>query len=227
MILSAVVHAALVLAVVYGGTRLVVADRMPGAGRGRGGGGGGGGARALLLFAPPAAPPAGPTLPLPPQLVMPKAAPIPLPEMQPPDLPSPTLSTAQLLASLGPGEGPGKGTGAGPGAGSGTGGGTGSGRGPGMGPDSGGGGGSLYPPTPKQIILPPSDRPASVRGTTIVVRFEISERGDVMRVSMSPTPRDRSFASEFTERLRRYTFTPATTLDGHPVAAIYEIRITL
>ena len=227
MILSAVVHVALVFAVIYSGSRLMVADRMPGAGRGRGGGGGGGGARALLLYTPPAPPAAGPALPLPPQLQMPKAVPIPLPELKPPDIAPPTLSTAQLLAALGPGEGPGKGTGAGPGAGAGTGGGTGSGRGTGMGPDSGGGGGNLYPPSPRQIILPPSDRPASVRGTTITVRFEISPRGEVMRVSLSPTPRDRSFADQFAERLRRYAFNPATTLDGRPVAAIYEIRITL
>jgi len=158
---------------------------------------------------------------------MPKVTPVPLPEIRPPDVAPPTLSTAQLLAALGPGEGPGKGAGLGPGAGTGTGGGTGAGRGPGMGPDSGGAGGSLYPPTPRQIILPPADRPASVRGTTVTVRFEISERGDVMRVSLSPTLPDRSFAHEFTQRLQRYTFTPATTLDGRPVAAIYQIRITL
>ncbi len=227
MLLSAAVHAGLVLLIVYGGTRLAEADRMPGAGPGRGGGGGGGGARALLLFTPPAAEAAGPALQEPPPLVVPKADPIPLPEVQPLDAPPPQISDAQLLAALGPGAGPGKGTGAGPGAGSGSGGGTGPGRGTGVGPDSGGGGGSLYPPRPKQIILPPSDRPASVRGTTITVRFEISERGDVMRVSLSPTPKDRSFASQFAERLRRYTFSPATTLDGRPVAAIYEIRITL
>jgi protein TonB len=227
VILSAVVHAALILFGVYSGSRLMVADRMPGAGRGRGGGGGGGGARALVLFTPPAPAAASPVLPLPPRLVVPKAPPVPLPEMKPPDVAPPQLSTEQLLAALGPGAGPGKGVGAGPGAGSGSGGGTGSGRGSGIGPDSGGAGGKLYPPTPRQIILPPSDRPASVRGTTITVRFEISERGDVMRVSMNPTPRDRAFASQFAERLKRYTFTPATTLDGRPVAAIYEIRITL
>jgi protein TonB len=223
VILSAAVHAALILLGVYGGTRLMVADRMPGAGPGRGGGGGGGGARAVLLFTPPAAPAAEAALPLPPQLVMPKAAPIPLPEVKPPDVAPPSVSAEQLLASLGPGTGPGKG----PGAGSGTGGGTGSGRGPGMGPDSGGGGGSLYPPVPRQMILPPMDRPASVRGVTVTVRFEISERGDVMRVSYNPQLRDRSYASQFTERMKHYTFSPATTLDGRPVAAIYQITITL
>jgi protein TonB len=180
----------------------------------------------VLLFTPPAAA-AGPALPLPPQLVMPEAAPIPLPEVKPLDIAPPTVSAAQLLASLGPGAGPGKGAGAGPGAGSGSGGGTGSGRGPGMGPDSGGAGGSLYPAQPRQMILPPMDRPASVRGTKVTVRFEISERGDVMRVSYSPELRDRSYASQFTDRMKHYTFKPATTLDGRPVASIYQITITL
>ena len=223
VILSAAVHAALIFLGVYGGTRLMVADRMPGAGPGKGGGGGGGGARALLLFTPPAAPAAEPALPLPPQLVMPRAAPIPLPEVKPPEAAPPAISADQLLASLGTGKGPG----AGPGAGGGTGGGTGTGRGPGTGPDSGGGGGSLYPATPKQLILPPMDRPASVRGTKITVLFEISDRGDVMRVSINPMPRDRSWASQFEQRLRQYKFNPATTLDGHPVASILPMTLGL
>ena len=57
--------------------------------------------------------------------------------------------------------------------------------------------------------------------------FEISERGEVMRVSLDPMPRDRGFARELLERLRRYRFTPARTLDGRPVAAIYPFTITL
>jgi hypothetical protein len=71
------------------------------------------------------------------------------------------------------------------------------------------------------------DRPASVRGVTVTVRFEISERGDVMRVSYSPEFRDRSYASQFIEKMRHFTFYPATTLDGRPVASILPIRITL
>jgi hypothetical protein len=224
--LSAALHAALALAIVWSGTRLMVADRMPGAGRGRGGGGGGGGNRTLLLFVPPSQE-AAPALPPPPPLVMPKAQPIPLPPMQAPVLPPPSLSPEQLLAMLGPGQGPGKGSGLGPGGGSGTGGGTGSGTGPGVGPDSGGGGGRGYPPQPQGLLMPPPDRPASVRGTMVTARFEISARGDVMRVSLDPMPRDRKFAAAFLERLRRYTFTPAYSLDGRPVAAAFEIRITL
>ena len=152
---------------------------------------------------------------------------MPLPEIRPPEVAPPTLTAAQLLAALGPGEGAGKGTGAGPGAGTGTGGGTGSGRGPGMGPDSGGAGGSLYPPTPRQVIMPPSDRPASVRGKMFTILFEISERGDVMRVSINPMPSDHGFARDFLERLRRYRFTPARTLDGRPIAVLYPLTITL
>ncbi len=229
VILSAVVHLALAALVVWSGTRLMVADRMPGEGSGRGGGGGGGGSRALLLFQTPAPASPAPALPPAPPLVMPKEAAVRLPELKPPDLPAPTVSAEQLLATLGPALGPGQGTGAGPGAGSGSGGGTGSGRGPGAGPDSGGGGGGgkIYPPQPQGVIMPPPERPSSVRGTTVTVLFEISARGEVMRVSIDPMPRDRKFAEAFLERLRRYTFTPATTLDGRPVAAVFPIRITL
>lgn len=223
VILSAAVHAALALAVVWSGSRLILADRMPGAGRG--GGGGGGGSRTLLLFVPPAQA-AAPALPPPPALVMPQAPPIPLPQMQALVIPPPNLSSEQLLAMLGPGQGPGKGSGLGPGAGAGTGGGSGSGTGPGAGPDSGGGG-RVYPPQPQGIIMPPPDRPASVHGTVVTARFEISARGDVMRVSLDPMPRDRKFAAAFLDRLRRYTFTPAYSLDGRPVAAAFQISFTL
>ncbi len=231
VILSAVVHLGLAALVLWSGSRLLVADRMPGEGSGRGGGGGGGGGRALLLFQQPAPTAAVAALPVPPPppLVMPRTPPIPLPEVKPAEIPPPNLTAEQLLSALNPGSGPGQGPGIGPGAGSGSGGGTGSGRGPGVGPDSGsgGGGGRIYPPQPQGIIMPPPDRPSSVRGMTVTVLFEISARGEVMRVSIDPMPRDRKFADAFLERLRRYTFTPAYTLDGHPIAAVYPIRITL
>jgi hypothetical protein len=226
VILSAALHAVLILAIAWSGTRLLEESRVPGPGHGPGGGGGGGGNRMLLVFTPPAQAPAAPALPTPPPLVMPRQPPLPLPDVAPPELETPRIAAAQLLSALGPGQGAGRGTGAGPGAGSGTGGGTGSGVGPGIGPDSGGGG-RFYPPQPQGIILPPPDRPSSLHGTTVTARFEISARGEVMRVSLSPMPRDHRFANAFLERLRRYTFTPAYTLDGRPIAAAFEIRITL
>ena len=61
----------------------------------------------------------------------------------------------------------------------------------------------------------------------LTVRFEISERGEVLNVEVDPPIRDRGYRNEFMERMRRYTFTPAYTVDGRPVRAVFPVLITL
>ncbi len=224
MILSAAVHLAAVLFLLWTGTQLMVADREPGSGRGRGGGGGGN--RTVAAALPPAPAAAAPAPPAP-AIVMPEQLAVVIPQVQPDTTHRAPAPAQPAAAGQGPGEGPGKGAGAGPGTGTGSGGGSGSGVGPGTGPDSGGGGGRVYLPQVQGINLPPSDRPSSLRGTTVTAVFEISATGEVMHVALDPAPRDRKFASEFLERLRRFTFTPAHTPDGHPVAALFRINFTL
>src|SRR5574340_6223 len=71
VILSAAVHAGVVLALLWGGTRLVMDSRAPGPGHGKGGGGGGGGgARTVVLYQA-----AAPAPPAPPQQLVVKTAP--------------------------------------------------------------------------------------------------------------------------------------------------------
>jgi len=226
--LSAAVHIGLIALAVWGGRRLAEAGLAPGEGGGRsGGGGGGGGNRGFVVFTLPAALPPAPAAPA---LVVPSLQALTVPMTLPPEE-VPQQVSVEDLASLaqptGSGLGAGQGPGVGPGSGSGTGGGSGSGVGTGVGPDSGRGRGSYYPPQPQGIIMPPPDRPSELRGTTVTAHFEISARGEVLRVTLDPPIRDRRFSGEFVERLRRYTFTPAYTRDGRPMAAPFEIRITL
>ena len=224
--LSAVLHLGLLALVLWGQHRMMEAGLMPGAGPGRGGGGGGGGRVFAVLALPPAlraAPPA-------PALTVPSLQALTLPVEQPAEEVPIQMSAdelAALIRATAPGNGAGQGSGTGPGSGSGSGGGSGGGVGPGVGNDSGGGGGNVFAPQPQGIILPPPDRPSDLRGTTVRVRFEISARGEVLDVSLDPPIRDRKFRSDFLERLRRYTFTPAYTRDGRAVAGVFEIRITL
>jgi hypothetical protein len=226
VILSAAVHVAVVLLLVWSGTRLMEADRAPGRGRGRGGGGGGGGNRTLVLLVPPA--PAAPApAPPAPAIVIPTQVSLVIPEVRPDTTPRAPAPAPPAVEGQGPGEGAGKGPGAGPGSGTGSGGGNGSGVGPGTGPDSGGGGGRVYPPQVQGIILPPPDRPSSLRGTKVDAVFEISATGEVTHVALDPTPKDRKFANAFLERLRRYTFAPAYTVDGRRIAGLIRITITL
>jgi hypothetical protein len=77
------------------------------------------------------------------------------------------------------------------------------------------------------MVLPPDNRPSSLRGTTITVVFEVSAGGTVTHVALDPTPKDRKFTNEFLDRLRRYTFIPAHTIDGQPVADLFMIKVTL
>ncbi|MDO8665275.1 MAG: hypothetical protein Q7J79_01585, partial [Gemmatimonadales bacterium] len=186
-IVSAALHAAIVAAIILAGTTFEEVLGSPGAGSGRGGGGGGGGNRAFAVFALPAS--ASATIPPPPPLVVPDQLSLQVPVVKPPDPeirpPSAAELAAQAVTGAGPGEGPGQGAGAGPGAGSGTGGGVGSGVGPGVGADSGGAG-RIFPPQPQSVIFQPTGQPASLRGVRLTVRFEISERGEVLGVEVDP-----------------------------------------
>ena len=218
--LSAVAHVALLALVLWGQHRMIEAGLMPGLGPNKPGGGGGGGAVVVLFVQPPAAAAA-------PAVQTPQLQVVTTPAVQPPEE-VPVQMSPEEIRSLLQAATPGNGTGVGPGSGTGSGGGSGAGTGPGTSADSGGAGGNVFAPQPQGIILPPSDRPSSVkRGTVVVVRFEVSARGEVLDVTIDPPIRDRHYQAEFLDRLRRYTFTPAYTRDGHAVPGVLEIRITL
>ena len=227
LLLSAVLHLGVLVAFVWGGRHLAEVSGRPGEGPGRGGGGGGGGNRMFAVFtASAAAMPAPP----PPPIVMPSQLSMQIPLTRLPEVDQPAApSVSDLLRQTqgaGPGQGEGSGTGGGPGSGGGTGGGVGSGRGTGVGPDSGGTG-RVFPPQPQGIILPPTGAPANLRGVRLTVRFEISERGEVLNVEVDPPIRNRGYRNEFMDRMRRYTFSPAYNLDGRPVRAVFPVQITL
>ena len=225
VILSAALHLGVVLLLLWSGSRLLIDDRAPGPGHGRGGGGGGGN-RTLVLYVPPAAATPAPPPPTP-EIVMPKQVAVVVPVVRADTTPrAPAPAPVQPSAGQGPGEGAGKGPGKGPGSGSGSGGGSGSGVGPGTGPDSGGGG-TVYPASPQGIILPPTHPPSALHGTRLTAVFEVSASGQVTHVALDPTPKDRSFANDLLDRLRRYTFTPAHTPDGQPMPSVFRITFTL
>jgi hypothetical protein len=221
--LSAAVHLLLIVLAAWGTYRsLAESEGDPGDGSSRRGGGGGG-SRAFTVLA---LAPALPSAPPPPALTVPSLAALTVPMEQPPEA-VPQQVTAEELARLA--QATGVGTGGGPGSGTGSGGGTGSGRGPGVGSDSGAGGGrgTYFEPQPQGMILPPADKPSSVRGLRVTARFEISATGEVLRVTLEPALPDRRYQSEFLDRLRRYTFTPASSPDGRPVPGVFVVRFEL
>jgi hypothetical protein len=101
--------------------------------------------------------------------------------------------------------------------------------------DGRGGGGSgdegasrIVAPVPRGMILPPPDRPRSVRGQEVTVWIFVTDRGRVAADSTRldpPTPDAR-----YNDRLRRsaseWVFEPARR-DGQPVGAWYPYEIIL
>jgi hypothetical protein len=101
--------------------------------------------------------------------------------------------------------------------------------GTGVGNDSGpgGGGGTVFPPGLQGIILPPPGAPHELKGQRLTVTFRISDKGEVVSVEVNPQIRDRGYRNEFLDRMRRYTFTPAMTRDGHAIAAEMNVIVTV
>jgi hypothetical protein len=217
--LSAVVHVGLLVLVLWGQHRMIEAGLMPGLGPNKPGGGGGDGRVVVLYVQPPAAPAA-------PAVEAPHLQVVTTPAVQPPEE-VPVQMSAEEIRSLLQAATPGNGTGAGPGSGTGSGSGSGSGTGPGTTADSGGAGGNIFPPRLDGFIVPPVDRPASVRGTTFRVRLEVSARGEVLDMTIDPPIRDRHYRDEFIDRLKRCTITPARTRDGRAVPGVLELFFTL
>lgn len=162
-------------------------------------------------------------IPPPPEPIPRPPAPLPVPsevevEIKPQPDPTPAQPTTGSAATGGVGTGQGDRSGAG----------VGDGRGQGAGGDGDAGTSRVTPPTPRGLILPPSDRPSRVRGKEVVVYVFVTDRGRVLADStrLAPPTGD----SKFDERLRRqaseWVFNPARQ-DGRAVAEWFKYTIVL
>jgi protein TonB len=166
---------------------------------------------AYRLFQPPPVPEEA-VIPIP--VPVPVALPQPEPE-QPPAPPAPVVPAGDAAA---PGTGRGPATGPGTEAGAGAGGG-GSGE---------AGGARVLAPTPRGLILPPTDRPGRVRGNTVTVYVFVDERGRVVPDStrLAPGSGDRAFDSRLIRQAGEWVFNPARR-NGQPVAEWFQYVIVL
>jgi hypothetical protein len=208
----------------------------PAGGGGGGRGGRGGGAKTERLtfvnVAPPPPPPAT-TAPTPPVLPPPPPPPEPKPAVKPDPQPQPLTSSAQAsgdaaAATTGTGSGTGGdgSGGAGPGSGGGVGSGVGTGRGSAVGPGTGGGPGTIYPPSPTELFLPPMPTPGKVKGTEIVVQFDVDSTGRVLDFEFTPT-KDGAYNRKLREALAAIRFRPAVDATGQPVRAKAVLTYTI
>lgn len=242
---SVAIHAALIALLVWRGggelAGLLVGNDVPDAGVGTGpgrgpAGGGGGGSSEYVEYVDLAPPVTDPTIE---ELVVPEVAeeevPEELPEETPPPpdpapaRPVPPVAAAPLPGGGdGSGEGPGAGPGTGPGAGGGSGGGTGGGIGSGTGPGVGGGGGgdgTIRPPVPLSVLLPPS-HPASVRGRTVELRLSVDVRGAVRQVEVVTSSGDRGYDNRLRRTAMEWRFQPARDEQNRAVVGIAPITFS-
>lgn len=229
---SLLVHALilfLILAPIVGSSNFTRPDVIGGGGAGPAGGGGGGanglGSRVEHLeFVRVKSDPT----------VMPKLTPRTLPPVKPsepkPPVESPVTPAQQVVppqvnaSSQGTGTGNAGSTGAGPGTGGGVGSGEGTGRGSSVGPGTGGGPGKDYPPTVRDLFIPPMPSPAAVKGFHMKVFYDVDEKGNAKLLGFNPT-RDGDYNKRVAEVLRAIRFRPGVRFDGTPKRDTAEIEI--
>lgn len=84
----------------------------------------------------------------------------------------------------------------------------------------------LEPPSPRGMIIPPTNR--SLRGTEVQVWVFVDERGQVVADStrLDPPTRDRDFNRRLIREAAEWVFSPAIR-EGTPVASWFPYRITM
>lgn len=147
--------------------------------------------------------------------------------VRPPQVEEPAPVAAPSLPGTGaPGQGGTGGTDGSAGTGAGPGTATGTGAGGGGTADDGEAG--IVAPTPRGLILPPADRPRSVRGREVTVWVFVSDRGRVVPDSTRlepPTP-DEGYNRRLRRSAAEWVFEPARRA-GRAVAAWYPFQVIL
>jgi hypothetical protein len=219
----------LILAPIVGSSDFTRADVVGGGGPGPAGGGGGGdngsGSREQRIeFVRVRSDPA----------VMPKVTPLTVPPVKPPEpkppVESPVTPAQQVTApptvtaTTGAGAGNAGTAGAGPGSGGGVGSGEGTGRGSSLGPGTGGGPGKDYPPTVRDLFIPPMPAPSAVKGFHLKAFFDVDEKGNAKLLGFNPT-RDGDYNRRVADVLKAMRFRPGVHADGTPKRDTAEIEI--
>jgi hypothetical protein len=163
-------------------------------------------------------------VPQPPKIAAPvQTEPLPIPRPDPPVIdPKPQLATTaaqqniDVVAAVGQGAGNRTGQGMEGGTGRGDGGNAAEGR------------FRLVPPSPRGLILPPSDRPGRVRGKEVDVWVFVDDRGQVISDStrIDPSTGDRKFDERLKQQAAEWVFEPARK-GGRAVAEWFRYTIVL
>jgi hypothetical protein len=165
--------------------------------------------------------------------VMPKPKPLTVPPVKPPEpkprvespvTPAPPVSSAPVTtATSGEATGNAGTAGAGPGTGGGVGSGVGTGRGSSVGPGTGGGPGKDYPPTLRDLFIPPLPAPDRIKPYHLIAWFDVDEKGKATLISFNPS-RDGGYNRRLVEVLRSLVFRPGVRADGTPMRDTVDVH---
>jgi hypothetical protein len=163
--------------------------------------------------------------------VMPKPKPLTVPPVKPPEpkpqvespvTPAPSTSNP-IAAVTGEGTGTAGTAGAGPGTGGGIGSGEGTGKGSGVGPGTGGGPGKDYPPTLRDLFIPPLPAPDRIKPYHLIAWFDVDEKGNAKLIAFNPS-KDGGYNRRLNEVLNSLRFRPGVHADGSPMRDTVDVH---
>jgi protein TonB len=217
----------LILAPIVGSSNFTHDPAVGGGGPGPAGGGGGGingpGSRGEHLeFVRVKSDPT--VMPRPkPLTVPPVKPPEPKPQVESPVIPTPPVSSAVTTTNSGEGSGNAGTAGAGPGTGGGVGSGVGTGRGSSVGPGTGGGPGKDYPPTLRDLFIPPLPAPDRIKPYHLIAWFDVDEKGNSTLIAFNPS-KDGGYNRRLSEVLRSLRFRSGVHADGSPMRDTVDVH---
>jgi hypothetical protein len=163
---------------------------------------------------------------------MPKPAPLSVPPVKPPEpkpvvespvAPAPPATSAPLTTNSGEGTGNAGTEGVGPGTGGGVGSGVGTGRGSSVGPGTGGGPGKDYPPTLRDLFIPPLPAPDRIKPYHLTAWFDVDEKGNAKLIAFNPS-KDGGYNRRLNDVLRSLRFRPGVRADGTPMRDTVDVH---
>jgi protein TonB len=113
--------------------------------------------------------------------------------------------------------------GAGPGSGGGVGSGEGTGKGSGIGPGTGGGPGKDYPPTLRDLFIPPLPAPDKIKPYHLIAWFDVDEKGTARLIAFNPS-KDGGYNRRLNDVLRSLRFRPGVHADGTPMRDTVDVH---
>ena len=151
--------------------------------------------------------------------VMPKPKPLTVPPVKPPDpkpqvespiTPTPPANSSPVTTTVtGDASGNAGTTGAGPGSGGGIG--------------SGVGTGKDYPPTLRDLFIPPLPAPDRVKPYHLIAWFDVDEKGNARLIAFNPS-KDGGYNRRLSEVLRSLRFRPGVHADGTPMRDTVDVH---